>query len=335
MSRRWMAIPALSALVLMVAVGIFLTNQQPASTVQPVAVELSVSREAIDLLSWQDLGRMTTLMGTSETSRNYAIGLIGQSTRPQAIYLRALLYLANGQVQAAHSHFSLLDPAALPTTLLYAPYRVAEQISGSTLNPYQPFLLQAARQDQLPPLHAGRVLARAGFLADALAAYLKSDPAAWRRYDMTSLGLLLRHSGLATDTERLLRGAITSQRLQPELQKSLREQLSEPQPDMLTTDQLNTLLVANGSAAKNIKASLRRILSLRQQFLSGDYPALLARHVDSSPALASDEATLLLFIAAVASKDSYQTDRWSQELKRRNTDQETRAWISNLLQKPS
>jgi len=111
----------------------------------------------------------------------------------------------------------------------------------------------------------------------------------------------------------------------PEIQKSLRELLSEPQPDMLTTDQSNTLLVANSSAAKNIKASLRRILSLRQQFLTGDYPALSPRHADSSPALASDEATQLLFIAAVARKGSYQTDRWSQELKRRNTDQESRA----------
>jgi hypothetical protein len=335
MNSRWIAISSLSALALMVALGVVLANQQPTVTAQPAEVKLSISREAVDRLSWQDLGRMAALMGTSETRRIYAIGLIGQSQRPQAIYLRALLYLANSQVQAAHSHFSQLDPATLPTRFLYAPARVSEQVSGTILNPYQPYLLAAAQEGQLPPLQTGRVLARAGHLADALAAYLKSDPAAWRSYDVTSLSLLMRHSGLTSDTRQLMRGAVTSQRLQPDLSDSIMSLLRGKQSNTLTTDQLRTLLVAGGPAAQTIKGSLRRILSLRRQFLAGDYQALLATHADTSPTLASDEATLLLLIAALASSDTYQTDRWSQELKRRNPDQETRAWISNLLQKPS
>lgn len=70
----------------MVAIGVVLTSQQPIVAVQPAEVQLDISREAVDQLSWQDLGRMATLPGTSETIRNYANGLIGQATRPQTIY---------------------------------------------------------------------------------------------------------------------------------------------------------------------------------------------------------------------------------------------------------
>ena len=76
--------------------------------------------------------------------------------------------------------------------------------------------------------------------------------------------------------------------------------------------------------------SARRLLGLRQRFVRREFGPLLRDHAGAEPTEQTDEAVLLLTVAAAREKDLPRFETWSRELRRRTPVAVVDRWVAQL-----
>jgi hypothetical protein len=279
-------------------------------------------------ITWSNLRASASTSATPEVLRS-AAEAAATSTNAATQYLAAMLYFRLGQPEQAREIFLRLDPSAVPVQHLYLPYRICQK-PNSSVNPYTTRMRIAARIDALAPLEAARFQAHQGHLSKSLHAYLRTDPSCWSPHDASCLKRIKLVPGLRPDAERIIEAAMRSQHLPSDVRASLedgalgkitREQESVLRKAIATDDQAALLVVP----------ALERTLSVRRHFLNREYDKLLDQHEHRNPIAESDEAILLLFLAAVKMGRSELAECWGREIKRRTPTREVLEWVDRLL----
>ncbi len=285
------------------------------------AVDLA-DTDQIHRLTWRQLEKALADISTDPRLRASVLDRFDPgSASAGSLYLVAMIRIALEEPLSANSLFNRIGLEELPARYAYAPYRLQEQL-GLPGNRYLEPMHQAAFKGQVRPLLAARVFTRAGAKMRALESYLETDPGNWTSYDLANLQLLHNHDGMRPDTVALIQQARATGRLSPAIEEGFATFLKDPR----------VAPSANALASKYAAQSVEEILSLRRAFMSRDFKTMIERYADRDVRAVSDEINLMLVVAAAASDNTKETSRWSVELKRRFPDEETRAWLSNLLQ---
>jgi hypothetical protein len=121
-----------------------------------------------------------------------------------------------------------------------------------------------------------------------------------------------------------LAGGRVSERLRGDLARLIR---SSPEPDK---QQLEAVLKNDPDFAKAATDAASDALALRQAFASNQFQQVLALSTDADPLLATDEEALLAFLSAAQLKEQAVMKRWADELLRRNPNEKTQSWITNI-----
>jgi hypothetical protein len=284
-------------------------------------------------MRWADIAPTIAGVGTNLASVRTLIDAAQQITNAPAQYFGALLLLADGKSEDALNQFLTIAPAAIPPAWLYAPHRLHATLRPALADPYMPLLASARKANQLPPLVAARLHARAAQPRAALEAYLKTDPQDWAREDLLAFGGMLQHAGVAGETSRLIRAALRATRVSAELRPELAALLKsddDPQALRELRDGLAEYLKRDPAARQVAVSSAIQQLALRQRFVRREYSSILEEHRGTDPLRLPEETVLLLTLAAARQGDALELERWSQEVKRRTPTQEVAQWIRDI-----
>lgn len=247
-------------------------------------------------------------------------------TQPPVIYLRGLLEFSRNQAEPALAAWALLDPAGIPADYLYAPWRLSAARGGD--NRYAAPLAAAVKDGRASPLVVARYSGAAGAFREALAAYLRTDPAVWTPYEVALFRQMKQHAPTARETDVLVAGALKGGRVPKNLLKEFAEVIKEP--FVLDKEAFAAALKADPVLAKAAVAGASRMLALRQAFASNRFREVVEMSRASEPLEAPDETVMLTFLAAAKINDQAMVDRWSQELRRRKPSQEIDQWIKQI-----
>jgi hypothetical protein len=304
------------------------SRKAPVETADEPAAGHALMTKSLDSVTWSNLRKSASTTATPDILRATAQAAAA-STDPATQYLAAMLHVRLGQANEARNIFLRLDPGAVPVQHLYLPYRICQEPDAS-VNPYAARMRVAAEIDALPPLEAARFHAHQGQLSEALRSYLRTDPASWSPHDADALKRIKLIPGLRPDAERIIEGALRSQRLPPEVAASLLDRA----PRKIVNEQKNAVrraVASDKEATRLVVSVLERTLSIRRLFLKREYDKLVEQHGRRNPIAESDEAILLLFLAAVQIKRSDLAESWGHEIKRRTPTEEVEEWVDRLL----
>lgn len=287
---------------------------------------------ALSRLGWDDVA--ATVAGTSARAglRREVLEATNGETRPEVLYLRGLLLLAESRPEESLAAFAAIPTDRIPPAHLYAPYRLHESLRPGQPNPYRAPLVAARRSGTLPPLIAARVAAVEGDLRAALQGYVASDPAQWAQHDVVVFRALRLHAGLSPDAGALLAAALRAgrvpERLRPDLGRLLAPGGGQSLPELRAG--LKKLLEESPGARQLAVAAVAAQLRARQLFLSRQYETLVREHRASEPTSLPDGTLVLLVLSANQVGDATLTQLWSQELRRRHPEPEVAAWLGGL-----
>lgn len=325
----------------LVGIAVFgVYGRRPGQNPQPLALDVlegqppgNPSYSRLESLRWTEI--VPTAEGSCAEPRRARAVLVATAgtTNPPTVFLRGLLSLSLGDPQAAMRAFQAVPAGIIPTTCLYAPYRLQSELHPGQTNLFREPLLRAAARGDLPALLTARVMAREGSVQAALEGYLRSDPSAWAAYDLDLFPLLLRHSGLELETRAMLRAAVRGGRVKEELRARL-EALDAGQSYAKSAAALQPgigkLLQGDPESTEIAGRVAIHQIEIRRKFIEKRYGQLLREHADADAARQPDETVLLLTLSAAQQADSLALDRWSQEIKRRYPQPEVEQWIRNL-----
>ena len=249
-------------------------------------------------------------------------------------YVLAFFNMLHGRPLRAVEVFGSIPVDEIPRRFLYAPYRLERAVRPLDSNRYLAAIRDAIAEDAVAPLIKARVLSVEGEPQAALAAYLRTDPAEWVRFDAECLRKVNQHAGLQRDIRMLIAGALRSGRVKRPVDKELRAiaVASESVKRVAAfKKQLRRLLQDENPAGNVAMASAAKMLEARQQFLERDYDGLLATHRDSNVTAVTTETALLVFLSATARQDESEIERWGQELRRRFPDREVERWLGQWM----
>ncbi len=250
-----------------------------------------------------------------------------------ARYLLAMLRVESGEPAAALEIFRALPTAQIPAEFQYAPFRLHEELASTEANPYRPALLEAIAARHLPPLLEARVRAHEGEFAAALEAYLGSDPAQWTRHDVRLFEAMQFNSGVANEAQRVIAAALRAGRMPATVRNEMTDLLRQAQGTRAATGltaRLAGFLAGNGAAKAAATQAVTAQLAVRKAFSQKQYASLLGQFREHAPMALTDETLLILFLSAARTADVPSTDRWAQELKRRNPSPHVAQWVSHI-----
>lgn len=310
------------------------SSEKPSASVNgtaPRIIEIGIPE--LERLEWRHLNMVIKypLAGTKDR-----VGLIKHTmttNNPVAIYLGALLLLAENEPTAALQQLVRIPVKNIDPAYLYAPFRLYEQIHLDKSNPYFEPLLKAVAEGNVATLVQARVHVLQGAPTSAISSYLATDPGKWTLYDVARLEQLRINSGFTKEVDTLIYAALRGGRIAASVASLLIDLISVPaslvEPEFSSADRDAVINPAHPAGKLALK-SAQQLLSQRQQFVNRDYAALLQLNANRTPAILATETITLSFLAAVATGNRLQADRWGQEIKRRHPDQETIEWLAEL-----
>lgn len=284
-----------------------------------------VDSDALESMRWQDIA------ATVETCvRHHLADTVlektGGSGAPPVIYLRGMLKFSRGDGQGAAAEWGRLDVEAVPADHLYAPWRLAASLGGE--NRYAAALDDAVASGRASSLVCARHHGLHARWKECMAAYLKTDPAAWTTHETKTFALLKLQAPHARDVTVLMAGALAGGRVPDELKVDLARLVKEtPVPDK---EELATVLRTDPAFAVAAERAVADGLELRQAFAADRFAEVLRRVSTKKPEESPDEVVLLAFLSGVQQGDKDVADRWADELFRRNPKEETRIWIQEI-----
>lgn len=300
----------------------------------PVAVGTPDDVERIaGTVSWDGIGAIVVATNADPAARTRLIDSTARAERPEAQYLRALLLLALGRREDALAEFRRIDPAAIPSSYLYAPYRLHATLRPGAPNPYRAGLVAARTNEGLIPIVEARIAAEQGDLQAALQAYMQSDPAQWATRDVSAFRLLRLHAGLSGDARMMLAAAVRGGRIRPALKPQILRLVAPADAASTAAAQragLLALLESNADARAVAVASASAQLQVRQRFLARRYRELVADHATREPLSLPDGTLLIVLVSAHEVGDAKAVARWAQEVRRRYPQPEVAAWLKTL-----
>jgi hypothetical protein len=297
------------------------------------AGERTLDPQLLSAVTWNDVGATAEGVNADRALREEVIQATDTNRHAPAVYLRGLLLLANTNLESALGTFLRIAPAEIPASHLYAPYRLHSTLRPSATNPFAAGLHQAVQEARVPPLIAARTFVADGRLAEALKAYLRTDPADWTALDVRALRGLRLHAAFANDTAAMLQAALKAGRVPEELRAEVVAAVKAP-ADPATLDDLRQQFLQRLKADPDLQRAAVtgavRQLEVRQQFAGRKYRELLDGKSVDNPLELPDETVLMLTLAAAKVRDEPAFERWSQELTRRYPTAEIRQWLNQL-----
>jgi hypothetical protein len=287
---------------------------------------------ALDRLTWDDIAATAAGTGARVGLLHDVLESAQGNARPEVLYLRGLLLMAESRPGEALSSFDSIPLDRIPPVHLYAPFRLHGALRPGTPNPYREPLVAARRAGSLPPLIAARVAATEGDLEASLKGYLGSDPARWARHDLVAFRSLRLHAGLAPDTGAMIAAALRGGRVPSRLRADLERLVvsAEPASPAVLRERLRRLLEENPEAREVAVQAAKQELRARQLFLGRHYATLVAENRDRNPTHVPDVTLLLLLLSANRVGDGDLADRWAQEVRRRHPEPEVAQWLAAL-----
>ena len=285
-------------------------------------------------MRWKDMGKIVADTTANPEEIDRIIKLIGNNSTPIAQYLKALLLLAQKHPKQALAVFDQIDIESIPADFLYAPHRLYSVINGNQGDPYLNLLDKAVRENKTSSLIRARVLAANGELEAALSSYLQSDPASWASYDLRLFSRIGSYQGLSVDMAKMIMGAISSGRVNPDLLPQLKQIARRPvnETEIAKFEARIKHAIKNKTPEGKIALeSAKSMLRDRKIFLSRQYQELIQLYRAAEPLNLATETVLLLFLSSVEIEDQEQAEAWGQELKRRHGEPEVREWVNKTI----
>ena len=284
-----------------------------------------VSEAALAGMRWVDIAPTVETCAKDNLSDRVLV-VAAPLTQPPVIYLRGLLAFSRNDAKTATAEWGKLDPAAIPADFLYAPWRLAAASGGD--NRYAAPLATAVKEGRTSALVEARFNGATGAFREALAAYLRTDAAAWTPYEVALFRQMKQHAPSSHDTDLLIAGALQGKRVPKILLKDLAEIIKEP--FTFNKEAFAAALKADPALAKAATAAAGKMLALRQAFASNRFVEVVEMNRNTDPLQAADETVLLTFLAAAKVNDQEMTDRWGQELRRRKPSEDINRWIQQI-----
>jgi hypothetical protein len=338
-------IMAFVAVVSVIGVGYFHYERRSAETAQeqhpatfdkpPTGASLSF-QEVMELseLSWDAVDGFMGNPDLRTLNAEQISMLDARAASAPGRYVLAFFSMLHGRPLRALEVFDSIPVDEMPRRFLYAPYRLERAVRPLDSNRYLVAIRDAVAENAVAPLIQARVLSMEGDPQAALAAYLRTDPAEWVRFDAECLRRVNQHAGLQPDIRMLIAGALRSGRVKRPVDKELRAMVvpTESVKRVAAFKKQLRRLLQDGNAAGNVAmASAVKMLEARQQFLQRDYDGLLATHRDSNVTAVTTETALLVFLSATALQDPSEIERWGQEIRRRFPDREVERWLGQWM----
>ncbi len=340
-SRGWQVSPLLA---LLVSATLFLLgcdhNQEsgrPATAGRNILISDvaggNVDLHLLEAISWNDVVPTAEGVSSDKAFSRKIIEATTAARHSSTRYLRGMLLLAAKDPKSAQEAFEEIPPGDIPAALVYAPYRLHNEIRPGQANPFLPAMTHAVEQGEVPPLIQARVWAVEGQTEKTLKAYLQTDPAEWTTQDVAHFRVLRFQAGLANDTAVILQAALKAGRVRQNLRGELVGILSAPR-DAKALEEIKAQLVRQIETDPNTRAaaitSAKQQLSIRQQFLEKKYRELLDQHRDRPAVDLPDETVLMLVLSAAQLREVAALNLWSQEMKRRYPTPDVEKWIREL-----
>lgn len=305
--------------------------EAPPPPVDPGAAASRAQR--LDDLPWGEVAAVASHVGARPALVTHVLRATETPRPGPARYLRGLLLMGRGDLEAALSAFSGVPVRECPAVLAYAPYRLHGEIRRGVPNPWRDRMREGVATRELPPLLVARFEVDDGRPRRALEAYLRTDPAHWVGLDTRLFGVLLLDSGVRNETWLMLRAAMRGGRVPRAIRPALDRLVVAPGLNPTPAETRARFLEAvrrDPALRRATEESARRLLGLRQRFVRREFGPLLRDHAAVEPTEQTDEAVLLLTVAAAGEKDLPRFETWSRELRRRTPVAAVDRWVAQL-----
>lgn len=291
--------------------------------------------ESLQTMRWSDVAA-TARAAHASGATEALVEVAAECDEAPVRYLVGLVELSHNRPERARVAWEGLDPFAIPGDHLYAPWRLVGEIDPTGDNRYDEPLAEAVRRQAVAPLIRARFLSAQASWAEALEAYLRTDPASWTRHDLGFFRRLRTYSPAARDTKILLAAALRGGRVPV----SLREPISalikgtgdDGQKEILR-EKLAAKLGEDPELARLALAAAACQLELRVAFGESRFEDVLNQSRTADPVEATDETVLLTFLAAVKTGSDQVAEKWSRELRRRNPEKNVKQWIESVKER--
>jgi hypothetical protein len=315
------------------------TESEPARDVLEIAIQSAPAHSIgpgeylAENLQWNDLEKTLHSVIGNAAVRSDVMRAADIATNSPFLYLAAMVRIAEADPVAGLSYFDRIRPTDVPPPFLYGPYRLQMSLRPNQTNPWAVQLQTAVEKKQVSSLIAARFRMHSGDLHGALELYLSTAPSDWTIHDAELLESARLHSGLAPDTADLIRAALQSRQLNPNVATRLNALLDPDVIQSLLVERLQAVFDSSDALSSDrtaVEQFAGQQLQLRRMFVERRYSELLTRLKDQSPHTLPSETVLLLTLSAASMHDLASFDSWSLELQRRFTSVEVAEWLSQI-----
>lgn len=309
-------------------------NESPGISVVQDSVQKTVNVEPLRTMRWKDIS--PTVESCSRSGLSMETLKVSESlTEPPVIYLRGLIHVSLGNVDAARQEWARLDPAQIPADYLYPVWRLAASSPPDSngiapTNPYEPDLAKAVEENLVSPLVQARYHAAKTEWRKSLDAYLLTNPETWTPHDVQVFQTMKLQAGYSRDVKVILAGALNGGKVKESLQADL-ARIIKVEP-VLDREAIGQALKSNPALAKAAAEGASRSLAFRQAFASNQFQKVIELAAPIDPINATDEMVLLSFLSSAQTRNEQEMNRWSKELLRRNPSDKNSSWIKKIKQ---
>jgi len=292
--------------------------------------KLGNEKSAIDKLTWDDIPGAVSYLSERNRQADQFLEDAKDSQNAKAAYLRGLLLLGRNQPAEAAASFRGIAAGTLPSPLLYAPWRLMDELQPQAGNPFRSAMLQAADEGAVAPLIAARVFSAQGRPDKAIESYLKTDPGAWTPHDIGCFRFLLADEASRNEAGAVLLAALKGGKLPAGPRELAARLLLAEQANQADPPKLKEFIKNNPEAATAAGRLIRSLTEDRKLFVEQKFSELLEKRRADRPEALIDESILLLTIASAGVSDTEAFGKWSRELQRRFPQPEVESWIQSL-----
>lgn len=310
------------------------SNESPGISVVQDSLQKTVDVDQLRSMRWKDISPTVESCSRSGLSME-TLKVSEPLTESPVIYLRGLIHVSLGNVDAARQEWARLDPAQIPADHLYPVWRLAASspIDSNGIapnNPYEPYLVQAVEENLVGALVKARFYAAKTEWRKSLDAYLLTNPETWTPHDVQVFQTMKLQAGYSRDVKVILAGALNGGRVKESLQSDL-ARIIKVEP-VLDREAIGAALKSNPALAKAAVEGASRSLAFRQAFASNQFQKVIELAAPIDPVNATDEMVLLSFLSSAQTRNEPEMDRWSKELFRRNPSDKNSSWIKKIKQ---
>jgi hypothetical protein len=309
-------------------------NESPGISVVQDSLQKTVDVDQLRSMRWKDISPTVESCSRSGLSME-TLKVSEPLTESPVIYLRGLIHVSLGNVDAARQEWARLDPAQIPADHLYPVWRLAASspIDSNGIapnNPYEPYLVKAVEENLVGALVKARFYAAKTEWRKSLDAYLLTNPETWTPHDVQVFQTMKLQAGYSRDVKVILAGALNGGRVKESLQSDL-ARIIKVEP-VLDREAIGAALKSNPALAKAAVEGASRSLAFRQAFASNQFQKVIELAAPIDPVNATDEMVLLSFLSSAQTRNEQEMDRWSKELFRRNPTDKNSSWIKKIKQ---